>query len=122
MSWIVVALGCCFWLYHYTKKMNHKYRTKRRVYFSIGLVVLGTCLAIGCYQINKKSELDNHYFERFKAIKSRLLYGSNVDTKKELEDYEDQTELYMHMDGYSDKEILDMKVDAIVAATKEKRK
>jgi hypothetical protein len=63
-------------------------------------------------QISKKNKLYSYYFSSFKSVKERLLNGSEVDTKKKLEDYEDRLELYMHLDGYNGAEILEMKVKA----------
>lgn len=93
----------------------------RGVIYVIILISIGFGLGIGYSRISKKRKLDNYYFDRFKGVKSRMIHGSLVDTKKELEDYEDQTELYMHLDGYNGVEILDMRVRAAIAAAQEKQ-
>ncbi len=81
------------------------------------LIIIVTAYAY--VQIDKKAKLDQHYFRRLKGVKEKLMYGSLVDTREQLEKYEDQTELFMHLDGYNDKEILRMKCNAIIEVCKE---
>lgn len=84
------------------------------------LILSGFCIGMLYSNINKRSQLDQFYFDQFKSIKSRLIYGSTVDSKKALEDFEDQTEFYMHLDGYNGVEILAIKCKALIEASQEK--
>ncbi len=102
-------------------KKNFQFSLSKDVIYIIALISIGFCLGIGYLQLSKKAKLDSYYFDRFKDVKSRMINGSSIDTKKELDDYEDQTELYMHLDGYDGVEILDMRVKAGIDAAREKK-
>lgn len=94
--------------------------SRGRIYIAMLVAIgVGFSLGVGYAQISKKPKLDKYYFDRFKAIKSRMIYGSSVDTKKELEDYQDQTERCMHLDGYNGIEVMDMRCKAFAEAVKE---
>ena len=84
------------------------------------VLVVGFGLGIGYSQFSKKSKLDKYYFDRFKMIKDSMIYGSAADTMKELEDYQDQTELCMHLDGYNGIEVMDVRCKAFKAALEKK--
>jgi hypothetical protein len=71
------------------------------------------------YQWNQSRKLDEHYFDRLKLIKSRMVHGSSADTLKELNDYQDQTELCMHLDGYNGLKIMELRIKAFQAAMQE---
>ena len=81
-------------------------------------VMLIVCfgLGVGYSHFSKKSDLDKYYFDRFKRIKSSMIYGSSTDTEQELSDYHDQTELCMYLDGYNGVEIMDVRCKAFAAA------
>ena len=48
-----------------------------------------------------------------------MVHGSLADTLKELNDYQDQTELCMHLDGYNGLEIMELRTKAFQAAMQE---
>lgn len=75
-------------------------------------------MRINYKKIDSRSKLDEYYSDSLKTVKSGLLYGSHVDTRESLENYENKLELYMHLDGYNGAEITQMKCDAIISATK----
>ena len=86
------------------------------------LVIIFAYLSFAAYKsVSDKYQLDKHYLDSLTLIKSRLYYSSSVDSRKEIEDYEDKIELYMHLDGYNACEILDMKVKAIMNAAPNKK-
>ncbi len=93
--------------------MNRKSVKKKNKYL-IGLIILslvGVGVTLSC-EDSKKSKLDKYYLERFKSIKSRMIYGSSADSEKDLNDYHDQTELCMHQDGYTGPEIMEIRIQA----------
>ena len=81
--------------------------------FVIAIICLG-------YQWNQSRKLDAYYFERFKSIKSGMIFGSSVDSLEELNRYHDQTEQCMHLDGYNGLEIMNLRTEAFRAAWNEK--
>lgn len=98
---------------------------KNNILFLTMLVFLLTGLAFFSSNIYKRvvnqAKLDEYYLNSLKSVKSRLLYGSSVDTKKDLEDYQDRIELYMYLEGYNGIEIMDIRCKALVEATRERR-
>lgn len=85
------------------------------------LIFLGFVSGIIFEKSENKAKLDKHYLDSLTTVKSRLFYGSAVDSRKSLEDFEDRLELYMHLDGYNGVEILQMKCKAIGNASQEKK-
>lgn len=98
--------------------MKQNQVNKKRAYI-LGLVALCVCLGVGFYQFNKQSNLDNYYLDRFKAIKSRMIYGS-PDEQDELNNYHDQTEFCMYQDGYTGPEIMEIRIKAFKEALLER--
>ena len=86
--------------------MNLKYKSLW-IFLAIGALTWVTHS-----KIRERSVLDEHYHSCWKIVKQRWHYGSAVDSRKDLEDYEDRLELYMHLDGYNAVEILNMKCQA----------
>lgn len=93
----------------------------KKIIYLTTFITLGFFLGISFANTKNRSQLDQYYLDCLKSVKSRLIYGSSVDSKEELEAYEDRTEFYMHLDGYNGAEILNMKVQATMESSKEKR-
>lgn len=93
---------------------------KEQIKYSFVLLTILIMFSIG-YQWNQSRKLDEHYFDRLKLIKSRMVHGSSADTLKELNDYQDQTELCMHLDGYNGLEIMELRTKAFQAAMQESK-
>lgn len=91
---------------------------KKLIYITV-IAVIGFSLGIAYAKISKKSNLDKHYLDCLRTVKSRMMYGSSVDTNKELADYQDHIELCMHLDGYDGVEIMDMKLQALDEALRQ---
>ena len=91
----------------------------KKFLFSTTLVSIGFGLGIIYLEMDSKSKLDKYYLDCLIVVKSRLINGSSVDSKKSIEDYEEKIELYMHLDGYNGIEILDMKCKALIEVIKE---
>lgn len=93
----------------------------KKYFINLVLVLLAFGMGILYSNISKKAKLDDHYLSSLKVVKERLVYGSEVDTRKELEDYEDKLELHMHLDGYNDAEITSMKIKALSEVAKKRK-
>lgn len=95
------------------KKMN-KEHYKYLAYFFISIV----SVYIG-FRWNQARKLDNFYLEQLKMVKYRMIFGSSVDSAQELNEYQDQIELCMHLDGYNGIEIMKLRTKAFQSALEE---
>ena len=89
--------------------------------YVLALVSFGFFLNIVYSNISNRSKLNQNYIERLTEIKGIMLYGSANDTMKELNDYQDQTELCMHLDGYNGIEIMNIRSKAFTAAFEDQK-
>jgi len=71
--------------------------------------------------MRRKTDLDQHYIFSLAVVSYGLRYGSPVDTKEELEKFEVQLQLFMHLDGYNAYEIADMRADAMIKVSQKHR-
>lgn len=86
-------------------------------YLTYVLVAIAT-VYIG-YRWDNAKKLDSFYLEQLTMVKSRMIFGSSVDSAKELNAYQDQIELCMHLDGYNGIEIMNLRTKAFQAALQE---
>lgn len=100
--------------------MRESIEVKKKLYVVV-LIAFGFILNTIYSNFSNRSKLDNHYLERLKEIKSRMIYGSPADTMKDLDTYQDQTELCMHLDGYNGIEIMKIRCKAFAEAINEKK-
>lgn len=91
---------------------------KENIKYLLGLLTVLSIFYVG-YHWNQSRKLDEYYFDRLKLVKSLMIHGSSADTLKELNDYQDQTELCMHLDGYNGLEIMELRTKAFQAAFQE---
>lgn len=98
-----------------------KNKSKKRNIYTVVILLL-MLMASLFYNWSQSNKLDAYYLDRFKSIKSRMIYQSSVDTKKELNDYHDLTEFCMHLDGYNGLEIQNIKSRAFLEAAQESPK
>ena len=87
---------------------------KKRKHLFI-ILSLFFCLGFFCKKIYNNNSLDNYYYKQLKFIESRKIRKSSIDTEKELNDYIDTIELYMHIDGYNGLEVDEIRRKAIRA-------
>lgn len=94
---------------------------RNRKNFKKNLLIILALTGLGFfgYETYKKSNKDDYYIERFKLVKSRMIYGSTIDTEQELNDYHDQTEVSMYQDGYTGPEIMEIRTKAFKEALSE---
>ncbi len=95
----------------------------RGKYMKLGYYIVVFCLVLGYWGFSnvKKSELNDYYFDRFKTIKSGMIYGSTNDSQEELSRYHDETEICMHLDGYNGMEIMKIRNKAFSEVLSERK-
>lgn len=86
-------------------------------YLTYALVDIAT-VCIG-HRWNQARKLDTFYFEQLKTVKSLMIFDSTVDSSRELNAYQDQIELCMHLDGYNGIEVMKLRTKAFQAALTE---
>ena len=93
----------------------------KKIYLFLLIISLTFVSFYALYKNGKRSKLYHHYSLALTVVRYGLVYGSLDASKEELERFEDQLHFFMHLDGYNAYEISNMKVEAMLRASKAHR-